>query len=55
MDSDIGVSIGARVKETPSGRRLLVDDEGNVKPLNRSLRKLQIVGVCLTLLSVFPS
>lgn len=31
MDSDIGVPIGARVKVTPSGQRLLVDDEGKVR------------------------
>lgn len=30
MDSSIGVPIGARVKVTPSGQRLLVDDEGKV-------------------------
>uniref|UniRef100_A0A671VEU5 Myosin VIIBb n=1 Tax=Sparus aurata TaxID=8175 RepID=A0A671VEU5_SPAAU len=30
VDSDIGVPIGARVKETPSGRRFLVNDEGKV-------------------------
>uniref|UniRef100_A0A8C4DJN0 Myosin VIIBb n=1 Tax=Dicentrarchus labrax TaxID=13489 RepID=A0A8C4DJN0_DICLA len=28
VDSDIGVPIGARVKVTPSGQRLLVNDEG---------------------------
>ncbi|XP_028987944.1 unconventional myosin-VIIa-like [Betta splendens] len=28
LDSGIGVSIGARVKETPSGQRFLVDDDG---------------------------
>ncbi|XP_072219091.1 unconventional myosin-VIIb-like [Leuresthes tenuis] len=33
VDSDIGLPIGARVKETPSGRRLLVDDEGNEQTL----------------------
>lgn len=31
VDSDIGVPIGAKVKVTPSGQRLLVDDEGKVK------------------------
>lgn len=30
VDSSIGVPIGARVKVTPSGQRLLVDDEGKV-------------------------
>ena len=30
MDSDIGIPIGARVKETPSGQRFLVNDEGKV-------------------------
>lgn len=30
MDSDIGVPIGAKVKVTKSGRRLLVDDDGKV-------------------------
>ncbi|XP_041849279.1 unconventional myosin-VIIa-like [Melanotaenia boesemani] len=33
VDSDIGVPIGARVKETPTGRRLLVDDEGHERSL----------------------
>lgn len=31
VNSDIGVPIGARVKETPSGQRFLVDDNGKVK------------------------
>lgn len=30
MDSTAGVAIGARVKVTSSGQRLLVDDEGKV-------------------------
>ncbi|XP_054889758.1 unconventional myosin-VIIa-like isoform X2 [Poeciliopsis prolifica] len=34
VDSKIGVPIGARVKETPSGQRLLVDDEGNERRLS---------------------
>uniref|UniRef100_A0A3B3UW20 Unconventional myosin-VIIa-like n=1 Tax=Poecilia latipinna TaxID=48699 RepID=A0A3B3UW20_9TELE len=34
VDSKIGVHIGARVKETPSGQRLLVDDEGNERKLS---------------------
>ncbi|CAG5897084.1 unnamed protein product [Menidia menidia] len=33
VDSDIGVAIGAKVKETPTGQRLLVDDEGNERTL----------------------
>ncbi|XP_008275923.1 unconventional myosin-VIIa-like [Stegastes partitus] len=33
VDSDIGVPIGARVKETPSGQRFLVDDEGKEQRL----------------------
>ncbi|CAB1436680.1 unnamed protein product [Pleuronectes platessa] len=34
VDSDIGVPIGARVKVSPSGQRLLVDDEGNEQILS---------------------
>ncbi|XP_013858260.1 unconventional myosin-VIIa [Austrofundulus limnaeus] len=34
VDSDIGVPIGARVKETPAGQRLLLDDEGNERRLS---------------------
>uniref|UniRef100_A0A3Q1GIG5 Unconventional myosin-VIIb-like n=1 Tax=Acanthochromis polyacanthus TaxID=80966 RepID=A0A3Q1GIG5_9TELE len=34
VDSDIGVPIGARVKETPSGQRFLVDDEGKEQKLS---------------------
>uniref|UniRef100_A0A3B5LHT9 Uncharacterized protein n=1 Tax=Xiphophorus couchianus TaxID=32473 RepID=A0A3B5LHT9_9TELE len=34
VDSKIAVPIGARVKETPSGQRLLVDDEGNERRLS---------------------
>ncbi|XP_059200423.1 unconventional myosin-VIIb-like [Centropristis striata] len=34
VDSDIGVPIGARVKVTPSGQRLLVDDEGKEQSLS---------------------
>lgn len=30
VDTDAEVAIGARVKVTPSGQRLLVDDEGKV-------------------------
>lgn len=30
VDTDAEVAIGARVKVTPSGERLLVDDEGKV-------------------------
>ncbi|XP_073347990.1 unconventional myosin-VIIa-like [Pagrus major] len=37
VDSDIGVPIGARVKETPSGRRLLVSDEGKEQSLSPEL------------------
>ncbi|XP_037537916.1 unconventional myosin-VIIa [Nematolebias whitei] len=33
VDSDIGVPIGARLKEMPTGQRLLVDDEGNERSL----------------------
>ncbi|XP_034087946.1 unconventional myosin-VIIb-like [Gymnodraco acuticeps] len=33
VDSDIGVPIGARVTVTPSGQRLLVDDEGKQRSL----------------------
>ncbi|MED6273572.1 hypothetical protein CHARACLAT_007774 [Characodon lateralis] len=33
VDSNIGVPIGARVKETPTGQRLLVDDDGNERNL----------------------
>ncbi|XP_038134791.1 unconventional myosin-VIIa-like [Cyprinodon tularosa] len=35
VDSDIGVPIGARVKETSTGLRLLVDDEGNERRLSK--------------------
>ncbi|KAM6920340.1 unconventional myosin-VIIb-like isoform 1-T1 [Lycodopsis pacificus] len=35
VDSDIGVPIGARVKVTPSGQRLLVDDEGKERSLSQ--------------------
>ncbi|XP_040911103.1 unconventional myosin-VIIa-like [Toxotes jaculatrix] len=35
VDSVIGVPIGARVKVTPSGQRLLVDDEGNEQTLSQ--------------------
>ncbi|XP_029309255.1 LOW QUALITY PROTEIN: unconventional myosin-VIIb-like [Cottoperca gobio] len=35
VDSNIGVPIGARVKVTPSGQRLLVDDEGKEKSLSQ--------------------
>ncbi|XP_033507095.2 unconventional myosin-VIIa-like [Epinephelus lanceolatus] len=35
VDSNIGVPIGARVKVTPSGQRLLVDDEGNEQSLSQ--------------------
>uniref|UniRef100_A0A3B4EZ56 Unconventional myosin-VIIa-like n=1 Tax=Pundamilia nyererei TaxID=303518 RepID=A0A3B4EZ56_9CICH len=34
VDSSIGVPIGARVKVTPSGQRLLVDDEGKERRLS---------------------
>ncbi|XP_070700920.1 unconventional myosin-VIIb-like [Pempheris klunzingeri] len=34
VDSGIGVPIGARVKVTPSGQRLLVDDEGKEQSLS---------------------
>uniref|UniRef100_A0A3Q1B715 Myosin VIIBb n=1 Tax=Amphiprion ocellaris TaxID=80972 RepID=A0A3Q1B715_AMPOC len=34
VDSDIGVPIGARVKETPSGQHFLVDDEGKEQKLS---------------------
>ncbi|XP_053294879.1 unconventional myosin-VIIa [Pleuronectes platessa] len=34
VDSDIGVPIGARVKVSPSGQRLLVDDEGKEQILS---------------------
>uniref|UniRef100_A0A671VL09 Myosin VIIBb n=1 Tax=Sparus aurata TaxID=8175 RepID=A0A671VL09_SPAAU len=37
VDSDIGVPIGARVKETPSGRRFLVNDEGKEESLSPEL------------------
>lgn len=33
VDSGIGVPIGARVKVTPSGQRLLVDDDGKVNTI----------------------
>uniref|UniRef100_A0AAQ4PVW2 Myosin VIIBb n=1 Tax=Gasterosteus aculeatus aculeatus TaxID=481459 RepID=A0AAQ4PVW2_GASAC len=35
VDSDIGVPIGAKVKVTKSGRRLLVDDDGKEKSLSQ--------------------
>uniref|UniRef100_A0A3Q3IR37 Myosin VIIBb n=1 Tax=Monopterus albus TaxID=43700 RepID=A0A3Q3IR37_MONAL len=35
VDSDIGVPIGARVKVTPSGQRLLVDDDGKEQSLSK--------------------
>ncbi|KAG7527129.1 unconventional myosin-VIIa-like [Solea senegalensis] len=35
VDSVIGVPIGARIKVTPSGQRLLVDDEGNERSLSQ--------------------
>ncbi|KAK5859693.1 hypothetical protein PBY51_021226 [Eleginops maclovinus] len=35
VDSDIGVPIGARVTVTPSGQRLLVDDEGKERSLSQ--------------------
>ncbi|XP_068459277.1 unconventional myosin-VIIb-like [Clinocottus analis] len=35
VDSDIGVPIGARVKITPSGQRLLVDDGGKEQSLSQ--------------------
>ncbi|XP_039672113.1 unconventional myosin-VIIb-like [Perca fluviatilis] len=35
MDSDIGVPIGARVNVTPSGQRLLVDDDGKKQSLSQ--------------------
>ncbi|XP_044074657.1 unconventional myosin-VIIb-like [Siniperca chuatsi] len=35
VDSAIGVPIGARVKVTPSGQRLLVDDEGKEQSLSQ--------------------
>ncbi|KAG7227320.1 hypothetical protein INR49_000324 [Caranx melampygus] len=35
VDSNIGVPIGARVKVTPSGQRLLVDDEGKEQSLSQ--------------------
>uniref|UniRef100_A0A3B4TMB3 Unconventional myosin-VIIa-like n=1 Tax=Seriola dumerili TaxID=41447 RepID=A0A3B4TMB3_SERDU len=35
VDSDIGVPIGARVKVTPAGQRLLVDDEGKEQSLSQ--------------------
>ncbi|XP_051274407.1 unconventional myosin-VIIa-like isoform X3 [Dicentrarchus labrax] len=35
VDSDIGVPIGARVKVTPSGQRLLVNDEGKEQSLSQ--------------------
>ncbi|TMS09760.1 Unconventional myosin-VIIa [Larimichthys crocea] len=34
VDSDIGVPIGARLKVTPSGQRLLVNDEGKEQSLS---------------------
>ncbi|RVE61473.1 hypothetical protein OJAV_G00171010 [Oryzias javanicus] len=34
VNSDIGVPIGARVKETPSGQRFLVDDNGKEQRLS---------------------
>nr|XP_015812974.2 unconventional myosin-VIIa [Nothobranchius furzeri] len=34
VDSDIEVPIGARIKETPTGQRFLVDDEGNERRLS---------------------
>ncbi|XP_034411330.1 unconventional myosin-VIIa-like [Cyclopterus lumpus] len=37
VDSDIGVPIGARVKVTPSGQRLLVDDGGKEQSLSQEL------------------
>ncbi|XP_054452712.1 unconventional myosin-VIIa-like [Anoplopoma fimbria] len=36
VDSKIGIPIGARVKVTPSGQRLLVDDEGKEKSLSQA-------------------
>ncbi|KAM4604686.1 unconventional myosin-VIIa-like [Polymixia lowei] len=37
VDTDIGTPFGARVKETASGQRLLVDDEGKEHKLSREL------------------
>ncbi|XP_067331026.1 unconventional myosin-VIIa-like isoform X1 [Channa argus] len=37
VDSAIGVPIGARVKVTPSGQRLIVDDEGKEHNLSQEL------------------
>uniref|UniRef100_A0A3Q3XBS1 Uncharacterized protein n=1 Tax=Mola mola TaxID=94237 RepID=A0A3Q3XBS1_MOLML len=49
VDSDIGVAIGARVKVTPSGQRVLVDDEGKEQSLSReqkaSLRTMHPMSV----------
>ncbi|XP_017275826.1 unconventional myosin-VIIa [Kryptolebias marmoratus] len=33
VESDIGVPIGARVRETPTGQKFLVDDEGNERSM----------------------
>lgn len=48
MDSDIGVPIGARLKETPTGQRLLVDDEGNVNTLWWLWSKMNMCQSCQT-------
>lgn len=37
VDSDIGVPIGAQVKVTSSGRRLLVDDDGKEQRLSKEM------------------
>uniref|UniRef100_A0AAQ5YJ67 Myosin VIIBb n=1 Tax=Amphiprion ocellaris TaxID=80972 RepID=A0AAQ5YJ67_AMPOC len=44
VDSDIGVPIGARVKETPSGQHFLVDDEGKEASL-RIMHPTSVEGV----------
>lgn len=58
VDSKIGVPIGARVKETPSGQRLLVDDEGNVRNhwWREEGKKIKNVSIwhCACFLSMFP-
>ncbi|KAM3603846.1 uncharacterized protein V6R79_002916 [Siganus canaliculatus] len=49
VDSDIGVPIGARIQVTPSGRRLLVTDDGKEEKLSQkkeaSLRRMHPTSV----------
>lgn len=49
MDSDLGVAIGARVRVTPSGQQVLVDDEGKVNTKAETRGKMK-VSTCKTTL-----